>query len=54
MEENYKTFIEQAMWRPIPAIGQNYLLHIFCLWSATIYWAAATSADESQQVQRPD
>jgi hypothetical protein len=23
MKGHYKSFIEQAMWRPIPAIGQN-------------------------------
>jgi hypothetical protein len=34
MEEHCKTFIEQATWRPIPAIGQNYPHHTFCLGSA--------------------
>ena len=29
----YKTFNEQATWRPIPAIGQNYPHHMFCLCS---------------------
>ena len=47
MKEHYRTF-SQWIWRPIPAIGQNYLHHMFCLCSAPIYWAAATSADESQ------
>ena len=32
----YKTFNEQATWRPIPAIGQNYPHPPFCL-SSTCY-----------------